>query len=259
MTYRFLLAASVAASLTAGPALAQTIDWTGFYVGGTLGGTWGDTSLKLEAGPGNGTVVIPPVDVARINQTAADDNNNSGFTGGIVGGYNYQSGSVVFGVEMDYSAMDIEQERTNTYQSAVTVTPPITPPPPVPNYTLNQKVTSDWVWTLRPRIGYASDAWMIYATAGIASTRITLDTSFADTRIPPNVASSSTSDTKTGWTFGVGGAYAWSPNWSLRGEWLYTDFGSIRDTATTPNGFATLTSEGDFRANLMRVGVDYKF
>ena len=259
MTSRFLLAASAAASLTAAPAMAQSVDWTGFYIGGTLGGAWGDTSLKLEAKPGNGTVVIPPVDVARINQIAADDNNNSGFTGGLIGGYNYQNGSLLLGIEMDYSAMDIEQERTNTYQSAVVVTPPITPAPPVPSYTLNQKVQTDWVWTLRPRIGYVSGPWMVYATGGIASTRITLDTAFADTRTPPNTASSSTSDTKTGWTMGLGGAYAFSPNWSVRGEWLYTDFGSIRDTASTANGFATLTSEGDFGANIMRVGVDYKF
>lgn len=258
MIYRLLLAASAAAAMTAAPALAQTMDWTGFYIGGTLGGSWGDTSLKLEAAPGNGAVVIPPVDVARINQTAADD-NNSGFTGGILGGYNYQNGALLLGVEMDYGFMDIEQERTNTYQSAVVVTPPITPAPPVPSYTLNQKVTSDWVWSLRPRIGYVSGPWMLYATGGIASTRITIDTSFADTRTPPNTVTSSASDTKSGWIMGVGGAYAWSPNWSVRGEWLYADFGSIRDTATTANGFATLTSVGDFQTNMLRVGVDYKF
>ena len=86
-----------------------------------------------------------------------------------------------------------------------------------------------------------------------------MEASFADSRIPPNSGNFSESDTKFGWAAGIGGAYAVNENWSVRGEWLYTDFGTVRNTWVTPNGYAAFTTEADTRANLLRVGVDYKF
>ena len=168
------------------------------------------------------------------------------------GGYNYQTGNWVFGLETDVGWMDIGQSRSKTYQSPVLISPPVT-------LTVRQEVSTDWVWTLRPRIGYASGPYMIYGTAGLAASRISVDASFADSRLPPNAGNFSESDSKFGWTAGIGGAYAFNENWSVRGEWLYTDFGTVRNTWVTPNGYAAFTTEADTRANLLRVGVDYKF
>ena len=69
----------------------------------------------------------------------------------------------------------------------------------------------------------------------------------------------SDSDTKTGFAGGLGMAYALTPNWSVKGEWLYTDFGKVRVSAPTAGGFATVTGEGKAKANLLRMGVDYRF
>lgn len=251
-----LIAAAAAGGLAATPALAQEYDWTGLYVGLNGGASWGDTSLDFDVAGGNGAVVIPPVDVARINQTGADDGNKTGFTGGVQAGYNFQMGGLVFGIETDFGFMDIDQHRTNSYQTAVVVNPP---PNPTPTYALEQRVQADWVWTVRPRIGLAGDLWMVYATGGIATSKIDLDTKYADNRIPPNTADLSKGDTKTGWTAGLGGAYALSPNWSVRGEWLYVDFGKVKDTVTSSNGFIVVESEAKVRANLLRLGIDYKF
>jgi outer membrane immunogenic protein len=260
MPHRLMLLTTAAALVgIAAPAAAQDQTWTGFYIGANLGADWGDTSLKSTIGPGTGPIVLPPVDVAQINQTAADDGNKSGFTGGVQLGYNYQMGSWLFGIETDYGFIDLDQHRTNTYQSAVVVSPPITPAPPVPTYTLDQRVQADWIWTVRPRLGYASGPWMVYATGGIATSKIKLETKYSDTRIPPNSGELDESDTKTGWVLGFGGAWAFTPNWSVRGEYLYADFGHVDDSFTTANGFATLASEAKVKANFLRIGVDYKF
>jgi outer membrane immunogenic protein len=253
MTRNFLFGAvAVTALAAAAPALAQDNYWTGFYVGANAGGSWGDTSLDVQVGTAGGPVTLPPADVGVINQVGSDDDNKTGFTGGVQAGYNYQMGSWIFGLETDFGFFDISQRRTNVYQSAALIAPPI-------QYALDQRAKTEWIWTLRPRIGIASGPWMAYATGGIATSKIKLETQFADNRSPPNVVEASKSDTDTGWTGGLGGAYAFSPNMSFRGEWLYVDFGKVKQTGATANGFASVTSRAKVAANLLRVGIDYKF
>jgi len=87
---------------------------------------------------------VPPADASVINQTGSDDNNKTSFTGGLQAGYNYQSGSWIFGLETDIGFFDISQRRTNLYQSRAFIAPPIT-------YTLDQRVKTDWIWTVRPQ------------------------------------------------------------------------------------------------------------
>src|SRR5688572_10503533 len=146
MTYQHLLAgAAIAAFSAAVPAAAQEYDWTGFYVGGNLGGAWGDTSIDATVGPGTGPIVLPPVDAALINQTRSDDDNKGGFTGGGQIGYNWQSGSLLLGIETDFGALDIDQQRTNSYQSALIINPPLNPPR---TYTIDQRVKTGWIWTV---------------------------------------------------------------------------------------------------------------
>jgi outer membrane immunogenic protein len=252
MSHRLLLTTVAAAAFIGAPALAQDYDWTGFYVGGNLGASWGDTSLDIEAGPGASGIVLPAVDAGLINGLDTDDDNKTSFTGGLELGYNYQSGSIVFGLESDLSFLDLDQQRTVTVPSGLLINPPVT-------YGLDQRVKTEWLWTLRPRLGYASGPWMVYATGGIATTKIKLRTNYGDNGTPPTVATLDESDTDTGWTGGLGGAYALGPNWSVKGEWLYLDFGNVRQTVATPNGFATITSEAKVRANIFRLGMDYKF
>lgn len=248
-----LTAAGCISLLAPASALAQeNYDWTGFYVGGNLGASWGDTSMKTRIEPGRGAAPIDPRDIAVLNAPIAEDSNDTGFTGGVQGGLNYQTGSWVFGLETDVGWMDIGQSRSNSIILPSVLNPPITA-------TLSQEVSTDWVWTLRPRIGWASGAYMIYGTAGLAVSNIEVKASYTDNRALGNTGSFTDDDTKTGWAAGLGAAYAFSDNLSVRGEWIYTDFGEVRATWVTPNGYAAFTTESDTRANLLRIGMDYKF
>ena len=62
-------------------------DWSGFYVGGSLGATWGYFR--------NNNVTIGP------------NGSDGGFSGGGQAGYNFQRGRWVFGAEGDFSLIDI--------------------------------------------------------------------------------------------------------------------------------------------------------
>jgi outer membrane immunogenic protein len=256
MTHRQLIAAATASAAMmalAAPALAQDQPaWTGWYIGGNLGGSWGDTSGATTVSAGTTLPSIPAVDVAAINSSGASSNNKSGFTGGIEGGYNWVNDGFLFGIESDWGWMDVGDSSHRTVNSGLLIFPPVT-------YTINQRVSTDWIWTLRPRIGFISDRWLFYGTGGIATTDIKLSADYADTRTPATTASVSSSETKTGWVAGLGGAYAFNPEWSVKGEWLYADFGHASGTAATPDGFAHIASEGSVKANLLRLGFDYRF
>lgn len=254
MNHRLMATAAITlAAATASPAFAQDFEtpWSGFYVGGNLGLTWGDTSSRLQLENRAGSR-LPTPDVAGINQLSSDDDNDTGFAGSLEAGYNYLIGNVLIGIETDIGFLDIEETTDKTYQSGLLITPPIT-------YRLQQKVGSDWVWTVRPRLGYVSGPWLFFASAGIAVSDVKIDTTYSDTFSPPGSASSSGSDTKTGFAGGLGVGYALGPNWSAKGEWLYTDFGKVRATSQIANTPAAITAEGEVKANILRVGVDYRF
>jgi outer membrane immunogenic protein len=255
MTHRLVLAAAAPAIVlcAAFPAMAQQqTPWAGWYVGANLGGVWGDASASVMTGPGTGAVVIPPADVSAINGASSGSSSTSGFTGGVEGGFNWVNQGILFGIESDWGAMDISQDAHRTVNSTFTLTPPLV-------YNLHNSVHTDWVWTLRPRFGFAGADWLVYGTVGLAVTDVKNSLTYADTSTPGRTASASSSDTKTGWVGGLGAAYAFTPQWSVKGEWLYTDFGTVSATAATPDGFVTTRSEASVRGNMFRVGVDYRF
>lgn len=234
------------------PAAAQdrSSDFAGWYVGANVGANWGDNNLRTRVTQGNGALVIPPADLNLINQTQGGGSNKTGFTGGIEGGYNYMLNEHwLLGLETEFVSLNNNQRVTNNFVSTVG---PAT-------YQLNQRAKTHWMWSLRPRIGYVAGPWLFYGTGGLATGHIKSSFDLADNRAPQNIVSSEDSKTKTGWIAGVGAAYAFANNWSVKGEWLYADFGSISTTVASPQGFAGMTTEAKVKTNILRIGVDYRF
>jgi len=258
MNKRCLLGAAASAATMAlgSAAIAQPAPeeiWTGPYVGANIGATWGNTSLRATAAPAGGGFVIPPGDVIAVHGFPVT--NNSSTVGLALGGelgYNWQMDHLLLGVETDGGVFDIRQSRNHTFQSTQLINPPVF-------FTISQSVKTDWMWTLRPRIGYAWGPWLAYFTGGLAVTDARISAAFSDTRVPQNVASFTHSSMRTGGTVGLGGAWMFAPGWSGKLEWLYSDFGNVSGSTLVGNGFAVFTSSGNVRANVVRTGVDYKF
>lgn len=247
-------------------AAAQESPWAGFYAGVNAGVTWsdsgGDVTLRTVGTPPVPAqpIFIPPTgtDLTTINTTAnLDSKHHTGFTGGLEAGYNYVMDSgLLLGIETDFNIYDITGGKTNSVQSRITNP---TVPPTTYTYTLSQSVDTDFLWTLRPRIGYAMDKFMIFASGGLALTTTNYKASLADSRTSQVTEFNNHNKTKTGWTIGGGGAYAITDSLSLKGEYLYQNFGDTDFHATGANGFLALDTVFHLKSHLFRAGLDYRF
>lgn len=138
-----------------------------------------------------------------------------GVTAGVYGGYNFEvSPNVILGVEADVSYKDFEESNATA------------------------SFENNWNGTLRGRAGFAYDRFLFYGTGGLAVGDVDADG-----------PAGSGSETRTGWTAGVGMETALTDNVIGRLEYRYTDLGS-----DTIGG-----NDVDFTSNEVMVGVGFKF
>jgi outer membrane immunogenic protein len=222
------------APIVAAPAVTN---WTGFYVGGHAGWIRSDVDAAVTF-PG---LVFDPF---------ATSFDASGLMLGGQLGVNYQIGSWVLGLEADLSWTNLDGGTTRETTPFLVLVGPI-------NYTATQEM--DWFGTVRGRIGFAANNLLIYATGGVAFAE--LDASSAMTLVvPPPVFVGSASTTKAGWTLGGGLEWAFAPNWSMKGEYLYYDLGDTTLTTLDPTAPGTaVVTRFDNTGHILRLGVNYRF
>jgi hypothetical protein len=135
-------------------------NWTGFYIGGNVGYSWGrlGNSLSVTNGtPGYfAAAVIPGVNASGTG--GLDDNS---FTGGLQLGYNFQSGQFVYGFEGDINWMRHDASYGGAFPYSIGGG--------VYNLTVSNSI--DWLATIRGRIGMpvgATGSTLLYVTGGTA-------------------------------------------------------------------------------------------
>jgi outer membrane immunogenic protein len=165
--------------------------------------------------------------------------NASGVIGGGQLGYNWQFGSLLLGGEADIQG-------TSFHGSRVLVS------------TLGNSITSntslDYLGTLRGRVGFAHDRWLVYGTGGLAYTTINHD----GMGLVGVGGTYSGANTKTGFAAGGGVEWAFADRWSAKAEYLYSQFPGFINVYTTTSHPITVTY-GDLKLNILRLGVNYRF
>lgn len=254
------VAVFVAACWTSvGAAAAQPVamaDWSGFHVSGLVGATLAQSDTSASS-PSATSTYFTATDFAQLAAAGDGSLSPTMFSGSLKGGYSWQFGHLLVGIETSVDSLFIDDERSAsaTYLSA-----------PPAGFTLRQQVKADWMATLRPRLGWAQDRWLVYLTGGLAVARVTVETTFTDNFIPATGGASgqsSNTDTKFGATVGAGGEYAIDEHWSVAFQYLYTDFGSVSTTALVTNpgsagNSSTLDSSADLRTHSAMIGVTYR-
>jgi outer membrane immunogenic protein len=204
---------------------APAFTWTGLYLGVNAGVGWAN---------GRDVYVTTPSGAVTTLSAGSD----AGFVGGGQIGYNFQTGAFVFGVETDIQYADLGGKLNWG-----------------PYTWWGNGSTSQYVGTVRARVGYAIDRTLIFLTGGLAYGGLNSGGAFGG-------------NNNTGWTLGGGVEYAFTNNWTAKIEYDYIqlDTGSKSGSyysnvaiGAQPAGDYTATSKGNGSANLVRVGVNYKF
>ncbi|WP_088348919.1 MULTISPECIES: outer membrane beta-barrel protein [Rhodomicrobium] len=177
--------------------------WSGFYVGGHIGGLWndsGDSSLAWRSkqrgcrGECKGDWSNWK-ELTKVKFSEEDDDTT--LIGGVHVGYNWQDGARVYGLEADASFGD----------------------------------GIDYLASLRARLGYAFDNLLIYATAGVAFAGFD-DTEVVGSFGPFKKSVEFGGDSEVGFVVGGGVEYKLASNWSIGVEGLYYGFGDGDDSKT---------------------------
>jgi outer membrane immunogenic protein len=235
------------------PVIAPVYNWTGFYIGGNVGGGWSEDSgatLCTEAG-----VVNSP----GCQKVPGGTINGSGVIGGVQAGYNWQAGpNWLIGIEADIQGADIKGSTT------------VNGPFPFfgggfgdpATYTASEKV--DWFGTVRGRVGMTAGPVLFYVTGGLAYGHARLNTDLVATF--PFTFPASASVTKAGWTAGGGVEWGFAGNWSVKVEGLYYDLGTTTVSAGPTVGAADPAvaafrrgKDFDLHGAIGRVGLNYRF
>jgi outer membrane immunogenic protein len=260
---KLLVAGAALAALTASPVFAADMpmraplpaapawSWAGFYAGVNLGGAWGTSKYTLTFPPGTGWLTVNQSQLA--NDGAATLNMGSVSGGGQIG-YNWQVNNIIFGPEADIQYIGLR--KTNTFTQLGPLPTIITP------YTFTESSRSDWMATVRGRLGVAAGRVLFYGTGGVAFA----DSASSDTLNFPTLLPAATftgagarSSVQTGWTAGGGVEWAFSDHWTAKAEYLYARFPTSTTGMNPINTVFTQSYTDRLTVNLARMGVNYKF
>ena len=203
--------------------------WTGFYIG-------------LNAGAGFRTNTNNGNNFLNGGFGGNSNGNNVAFIGGGQIGYNWQTGPIVFGLETDAQYRSSFGVGNNGGLFGNT----------------NQR-NDGFLGTARGRIGYAfSPMFMIYATGGAA-----YGNTFANANNNNFLfggfggfgGNNNNNNFRVGYTVGGGLEYAFTPNWSVKAEYLFVDLGRTNQA----NLFGFGGGNNRSQAHVARLGVNYKF
>ncbi|EJF78117.1 outer membrane protein [Bartonella birtlesii] len=238
----------------------STFSWTGFYIGGQIGGFSSKTKMDIL---NNGKTV--PVHDDYLPKL-------SGFMGGLYAGSNIDLGNgLILGVDTDIIWTDKNDTKTvPAYEIAPNHVDYVNKmlkdagisignnKLEAGKYTRTHSFTfkEKWAGATRVRIGFAAERIMPYVAGGIAYTQLQDIASISITEKDTGkvIASGNLSDeTKTfvGYTLGAGVDFAMTNNVIVRAEYRYSDFGKKK--------FSNDKYETSYKTNDFRVGVAYKF
>jgi outer membrane immunogenic protein len=208
--------------------------WTGFYIGGNLGGAWAHHNFHDNF----------------FNLGFDDGTSNGVFIGGGQVGANYQINQFVIGFE---GTFDWASTNNNNNSTGVLF----------PGGQLIRLTSNDtWISTVAARLGWAVDRALFYFKGGggwIGNNGFTVTNLNTGASI-----STSGNNNVSGWLFGGGLEWAFTDNWSLKVEYDYLGLGNRSFVVPVGAPFPglvgdTFTTSGSNNVQMVTVGLNYRF
>ncbi len=231
---------------------SQQYDWSGSYVGGSLGALHSKAEHDASTTSGFTGSYFNAPSPRQIAEEADKTSSQSRMSAGLFGGYGKQYDNLYVGVEASVNSLSLDDTSTSgdTYIIA-----------PSGGFTNEISVKANWQAALRSRVGWADKRWLAYFTGGLAASQISVADTYRDDF--GAYGQNSDKETKLGWTIGVGAEYALNDDWTLRGEYSYADYGDVDTTAFVTNTAQTsgndLKSSVGLTTQIFSLGLSYHF
>jgi len=248
------------------PALAA-LTWSGPYVGIHLGVGVADWDRDL----GFVAIDCTPCRNGQVQSAIfrGPDRDDTALLAGFQGGYNWQTGALVIGLEADWSLTGLRDRVGHSIPSAALVGAGLGAiTTPVDGFAATYKSDLDWLATARGRIGFVQGNLLIYGTGGLAfadaDTKVGFLSFSPSLRPDPVPVFSGEDSVRVGWTVGAGIEAALAGNLSAKLEYLYADFGHDRtflgtyiDAPGSLQQVATLDEK--IAVHSVKLGLNYRF
>lgn len=197
-TYMSAITLAVALVMMGTPAISSAEEGPagkigGFYVGGHVGGAFGDARWSDTVGNTWG----------QLNRNLDPD----GLIGGGQAGYMFQFNNLVVGADVSYSAGAVEDRITA-----------------IPGTTFDTRL--EHITLVQGRLGWVIDQWLLFAQGGYAGARGIATGSFGVSTLTIS------QNWHDGWTVGGGVSYKFDELFMLGVEYNYVDLGSENYSAT---------------------------
>jgi outer membrane immunogenic protein len=249
----------------------QPFNWTGFYLGGNVGGSWtsfdyNQFDTDVDVGRQFNELVATfeadeGVDFASFRTPGRDSTTTeSSLIGGGQLGYNHQFGHFVVGVEGDFQGLSASNN-TQFFNSTVASVTEGGFFPTSTTLTSRRMIDTNWQASARLRLGYTAHRVLLYVTGGavwLESTARTSDvatTDIFDATFPTPRFFGTFTDTNTskddhfevGWTAGGGAEWAFTDIASIGLEYRHNGFG---DQTYNFDGHRTAIFPGSQKINI---------
>jgi outer membrane immunogenic protein len=244
--------------------------WAGPYIGLALGGKWTSGDMTTNCVQGSSA---PPFNCGgTANPFVVDGSSPNDFSGlsgrvGIYLGWNWQIANWVYGVEGDIgfgfsrnteSVSGLVGCSTKACAGGI-----ITPISLAGDSTSVKAGGGDG--SIRGRLGYLFvPNMLLYGTGGVAFQEMgeaSMSCAFLTSPACTLANHSQTTDShlRVGWTVGGGVEWMVLPNWLVRGEYRYADFGHSDANFFQGSGDVELLTSIKVRTQIATFGVAYKF
>lgn len=200
-------------------------DWSGFYAGFGLSSAFGVDTLSL-------------IHTDEVKTDATNDYDLSGVNGFVEGGYDFQAGSLVFGVNGNYDFNFSDDVSTSTSKSGKAVT--------------SESLGNGWGVGVRAGV-LANESTLVFGSLGYASRDV--EVGYEKEGKDPF----SETYAATGYYVGAGIETLLTDSISLKAEYRYSQFGDGYESAALgKSGKHVLSSDG-FDTQQVRASLNWRF
>lgn len=233
-------------------------NWQGFYGGFSIGGMYGASHPDSQAESSDYFDSQSDLDQLRPGLQEKIDGFSASGSGLL--GYDHRQGNMIYGIEADLTVMDYSETSNAgpvTFTSSTTI-----------DFSTQTTVKTNFAFSIRPKIGYAFDNWMIHAAAGPSLSQFKYNFRYVD----DNGSGQPVDFDETTWALGlssnVGAAYNLGDGWSLRGDYVFNYYPDIVDDQQSFDRFIPLAArtatgsfkhEADFQSHTIRFGLIKRF